>query len=125
MRSLHSIFGAKTDTARIYSAFTVPPEHSQVAIVTPLIAGGSLLSLMAWRKSLSSDVATSGLFRSMSGRGRQTQNISLSRGRLTEEEVRVVLKQVLCGLGYLHSQGIIHVSTVRGHFEHFSQGGAS
>jgi serine/threonine-protein kinase OSR1/STK39 len=109
------------DPIRIYSAFTVPPEHSEVAIVTPLVSGGSLLSLMAWRKSLPADEVPNGLFRSMSGRGRPTQDLSLSRGRLTEEEIKATLKQVVCGLGYLHGQGIIHVRA----FKHLNQSSGS
>lgn len=33
-------------------------------------------------------------------------------GRLDEEEVKAVTKQVLSGLGYLHNQGIIHVRSI-------------
>lgn len=70
------------------ATFTLPPDHARVAIVTPLIEGGSLLSILEWRAR------------------------TPKRGRiaLDEEEVKAVVKQVLEGMAYLHANGFLHVS---------------
>ncbi|EJT47946.1 hypothetical protein A1Q1_03181 [Trichosporon asahii var. asahii CBS 2479] len=75
---------------RVLATFTLPPDHARVAIVTPLIEGGSLLSILEWRAR------------------------TPKRGRiaLDEEEVKAVVKQVLEGMAYLHANGFLHAGNL-------------
>lgn len=72
----------------VLATFTLPPDHSRVAIVTPLIAGGSLAGILEWRSRSRREAA------------------------LTEDETKAVITQVLAGLVYLHANGFLHVSVV-------------
>jgi hypothetical protein len=67
---------------------------------------------MTWRAGLPSADQPTGLFRALSRRDTAGAVSSSSRGRLDEEEVKAVLKQVLSGLRYLHEQGIVHVRSL-------------
>lgn len=76
---------------RVLATFTLPPDHTRVAIVTPLIEGGSLAGVLEWRRGNS---AASGTSRSTA---------------LDEDETKAVIRQVIDGLVYLHANGFLHV----------------
>ncbi|OCF45662.1 STE/STE20/FRAY protein kinase [Kwoniella heveanensis CBS 569] len=98
---------------RILSTFTLPPDHARIAIVTPLIPGGSLAGLMDWRSRLITTPKTHHfpVFR-LAHRKRDDEEDEYgsgsSQGRLQEEEIKCVVKQVLEGLSYLHANGFLH-----------------
>lgn len=81
------------------ATFTLPPDHSRVAIVTPLIGGGSLASILEWRST------------ARPSRKRRKSNVNGSA--LAEDEVKAVVRQILEGLVYLHANGFLHVSCTR------------
>lgn len=104
---------------RVLATFTLPPDHRRIAIVTPLISGGSLLGILEWRSRLASPSIfgrRSSLpfpsFNFPSQRKKEETLVERS-GCLTEEEVKAVVKQVLEGLVYLHNRGYLHVSYFR------------
>ncbi|WVQ95479.1 hypothetical protein IAU59_002576 [Kwoniella sp. CBS 9459] len=98
---------------RILSTFTLPPDHARIAIVTPLISGGSLAGLMDWRSRLITTPKTHHfpVFR-LSHRKKEDEDDDLGgadvKGNLDEEEIKCVVKQVLGGLTYLHANGFLH-----------------
>jgi serine/threonine protein kinase len=81
----------------VIATFTLPPDHSRVAIVTPLIEGGSLLGVLEWRAGSPP-----------TRRSRRDGDTPI--GALSEDEVKAVVRQVLEGLAYLHNHGFLHVS---------------
>ncbi|KAK4687707.1 hypothetical protein P7C73_g2412, partial [Tremellales sp. Uapishka_1] len=85
--------------SRILAAFTLPPDHSRIAIVTPFISGGSLAGIIAWRSGLASTPRGNRFF----GHGKTKED----RG-LEEEEIKAVAKQVVEGLVYMHARGFLH-----------------
>jgi serine/threonine protein kinase len=74
----------------VLATFTLPPDHSRVAIVTPLIHGGSPAGILDWRARTPS--------KRRAGHG------------FDEDEIKAITKQVLEGLAYLHQNGFLHVS---------------
>nr|XP_018259722.1 STE/STE20/FRAY protein kinase [Kwoniella dejecticola CBS 10117]OBR81880.1 STE/STE20/FRAY protein kinase [Kwoniella dejecticola CBS 10117] len=97
---------------RILSTFTLPPDHHRICLVTPLIPGGSLAGIMNWRSRLSTSPRNHRLgFRLGRTKRREGEDVDEEvdqNGRLNEEEVKSVTKQVLDGLGYLHQNGFLH-----------------
>ncbi|WVF67916.1 hypothetical protein IAT40_002678 [Kwoniella sp. CBS 6097] len=98
---------------RILSTFTLPPDHARIAIVTPLISGGSLAGLMDWRSRLTTTPKTHHfpVFRVGHRRkddGEDGYGDESNKGRLDEEEIKCVVRQVLEGLMYLHTNGFLH-----------------
>ncbi|RXK40661.1 STE/STE20/FRAY protein kinase [Tremella mesenterica] len=85
---------------RILAAFTLPPDHRRIAIVTPLITGGSLAGILSWRGR--STRTTRGGFLHL---GKKEDVVE---GNMGEEEVKATVKQVIDGLIYLHEQGYLH-----------------
>ncbi|KAL1409831.1 hypothetical protein Q8F55_003830 [Vanrija albida] len=73
---------------RVLATFTLPPDHTRVAIVTPLIEGGSLAGVLEWR------------IRNAAG--------TRHTGALDEDETKAVIRQVVDGLVYLHANGFLH-----------------
>lgn len=97
--------------SRILSAFTLPPDHHRIAIVTPLISGGSLAGILDWRSRLASTPKPTHRFPRFGQNKRSEENEGIgSKGKLEEEEIKAVIKQVLDGLVYLHERGFLHVS---------------
>lgn len=86
-----------TPYSSVLATFTLPPDHARVAIVTPLVPGGSLAGILEWRNRHPP--------RRAAGNALQ----GLANG-LSEDETRAVIKQVLDGLVYLHANGFLHVS---------------
>ncbi|CAK9786559.1 kinase-like protein [Cutaneotrichosporon oleaginosum] len=83
---------------RVLATFTLPPDHARVAIVTPLIHGGSLAGILDWRACTPSKRRPAG-----------------SHG-FNEDEVKAITKQVLDGLTYLHQNGFLHRDLKAGNF---------
>lgn len=73
------------------ATFTLPPDHARVAIVTPLIDGGSLAGILDYRACSPSKCRSPGT------------------PGFNEDEIKAVIKQVLDGLVYLHANGFLHV----------------
>jgi serine/threonine protein kinase len=96
----------------VLATFTLPPDHHRIAIVTPLISGGSLAGILQWRSKLAAEPSHSGLGRFRFGRKAEVEDEPV--GRLDEEEIKAVVKQVLEGLGYLHQRGFLHVRRALG-----------
>jgi serine/threonine-protein kinase OSR1/STK39 len=91
-----------TPDSSILATYTVPPHHDRVALVTPLISGGSLAGVLDFRESSPA-----------SERRRGKRSEEPIRG-LDEEEIKCVTRQVIDGLAYLHEQGFLHVGiTIR------------
>ncbi|KAL7422323.1 hypothetical protein Q5752_002969 [Cryptotrichosporon argae] len=86
---------------RVLATFVLPPDHARVAIVTPLIAGGSLAGILDWRAR-----SAAGPAKRHFGRGRQ-RGVTGVKG-LSEDETKAVARQVLDGLAYLHENGFLH-----------------
>lgn len=82
---------------RILATYTVPPHHDRVALVTPLISGGSLAGVLDFRESSPA---------SDRKRGKRSEE---PVGGLEEDEIKCVTRQVVDGLAYLHEQGFLHV----------------
>jgi serine/threonine protein kinase len=103
-------------THRVLATFTLPPDHHRIAIVTPLVSGGSLSGILNWRSRLA-DVPNHRHGRFRFGRKKSEEEFAeggTGLGRLDEEEIKGVMKQVLEGLVYLHERGFLHVSeTIR------------
>lgn len=93
----------------ILAAFTLPPDYRRVALVTPLIHGGSLAGILDWRSRLADTPKHRARF-PLPHLKREHDSPTLPRGVLSEEEIKAVVKQVLEGLRYLHERGYIHVS---------------
>ena len=93
------------------ATFTLPPDHQRIAIVTPLIEGGSLAGILNWRTRITTTPRSHGRFSKL-GLGRKSaEDDDLEHaGRLDEEEIKAVTKQVLEGLTYLHVNGFLHAS---------------
>lgn len=92
---------------RILAAFTLPPDHQRIAIVTPLILGGSLAGILDWRAGLASNLDEKPSLGSRLGSKRVETHEEV--GKLEEEEIKAVSKQVVEGLAYLHRRGFLHV----------------
>ncbi|BEI79602.1 hypothetical protein CcaverHIS002_0101310 [Cutaneotrichosporon cavernicola] len=83
---------------RVLATFTLPPDHARVAIVTPLIHGGSLAGILDWRACTPSKRRPAG-----------------AHG-FDEDEIKAITKQVLDGLAYLHQNGFLHRDLKAGNF---------
>ncbi|ORY29657.1 kinase-like domain-containing protein [Naematelia encephala] len=92
---------------RILATFTLPPDHKRVAIVTPLIPGGSLAGILEWRRRLSGTPKL-GHFGGLRKFGRKHEVDAEENKGLTEEEVKAIVRQVVEGLEYLHAEGFLH-----------------
>ncbi|WWC92176.1 uncharacterized protein L201_007130 [Kwoniella dendrophila CBS 6074] len=98
---------------RILATFTLPPDNHRICLVTPFIPGGSLAGILSWRSRLNTTPKTHHFpsFR-IGNRKRKDDDDDLdedsNKGRLDEEEIKCVTKQVLEGLGYLHQNGFLH-----------------
>ncbi|WVR08610.1 hypothetical protein IAU60_005665 [Kwoniella sp. DSM 27419] len=96
---------------RILSTFTLPPDHTRIAIVTPLIPGGSLAGILDWRSRLITTPKSTHFpsFR-LGHRKKEEEELDQgkAKGKLDEEEVKAVVKLVLDGLVYLHENGFLH-----------------
>ena len=96
---------------RILATFTLPPDHHRIALVTPLVSGGSLSGILEWRTRLSVTPKTHRNFpRFNIGKKNEDLDDEAEIGKLDEEEIKAVTKQVLEGLAYLHHRGFLHVS---------------
>ncbi|ORX41094.1 kinase-like domain-containing protein [Kockovaella imperatae] len=94
---------------RILATFTLPPDHRRIAIVTPLVDGGSLSGILEWRTRLcTTSKAHRRLGRFGMGGMQNGEADEQSQGSLDEEEIKAVVKQVLAGLNYLHRNGFLH-----------------
>ncbi|WVQ85839.1 hypothetical protein IAT38_008007 [Cryptococcus sp. DSM 104549] len=93
---------------RILATFTLPPDNQRIALVTPLVAGGSLAGILDWRARLASTPKTQHFFRVGHRKKHDDEDETTGRGGLEEEEVKAVAKQVLEGLRYLHENGFLH-----------------
>ncbi|RSH85197.1 hypothetical protein EHS25_005004 [Saitozyma podzolica] len=94
---------------RVLATFTLPPDHHRIAIVTPLVSGGSLSGILNWRSRLADVPNHRHRFRF--GRKKsedESAECETGLGRLDEEEIKGVMKQVLEGLVYLHERGFLH-----------------
>ncbi|GFZ48195.1 hypothetical protein JCM24511_05943 [Saitozyma sp. JCM 24511] len=94
---------------RVLATFTLPPDHHRIAIVTPLVSGGSLSGILNWRSRLADVPNHRHRFRF--GRKKSEDEVAeagTGLGRLDEEEIKGVMKQVLEGLVYLHERGFLH-----------------
>ncbi|GMK54422.1 hypothetical protein CspeluHIS016_0110080 [Cutaneotrichosporon spelunceum] len=83
---------------RVLATFTLPPDHARVAIVTPLIHGGSLAGILDWRA------------------GTPSKRRRAGANGFDEDEIKAIAKQVLDGLGYLHQNGFLHRDLKAGNF---------
>nr|XP_019051186.1 STE/STE20/FRAY protein kinase [Kwoniella bestiolae CBS 10118]OCF30116.1 STE/STE20/FRAY protein kinase [Kwoniella bestiolae CBS 10118] len=97
---------------RILSTFTLPPDHHRICLVTPFIPGGSLSGILSWRSRLITSPKTHH-FPSFRIGHRKHKNDDdgegeEQNGRLDEEEIKCVTRQVLEGLEYLHTNGFLH-----------------
>lgn len=101
----------KVGIRRILATFTLPPDHRRIAIVTPLIAGGSLAGILDWRSRLTPSLERQRFPRFHLG-ARRVDAVQ-DNGKLGEEEIKAVVKQALEGLVYLHGRGFLHVSMAR------------
>lgn len=101
----------ESDRRSILATFTLPPDHRRIAIVTPIISGGSLAGILEWRSRLAGDPKSGiGVFGGFKlGHKRYDGDL---QGGLDEEEIKGVVKQVLEGLAYLHGNGFLHVSLI-------------
>ena len=93
---------------RILATFTLPPDHRRIALVTPLVAGGSLAGVLDWRSRLATTPKHHHASR-FGLRRRHDEEYEAPKGTLAEEEIKAIVKQVLDGLVYLHAGGFIHV----------------
>ncbi|WWC98691.1 hypothetical protein V866_005584 [Kwoniella sp. B9012] len=99
---------------RILSTFTLPPDHHRICLVTPFIPGGSLSGILSWRSRLITTPKTHHFpsfrlgHRKSKHHDEDDDNDEEEKGRLDEEEIKCVTKQVLEGLGYLHTNGFLH-----------------
>nr|XP_019008065.1 STE/STE20/FRAY protein kinase [Kwoniella pini CBS 10737]OCF46846.1 STE/STE20/FRAY protein kinase [Kwoniella pini CBS 10737] len=95
---------------RILSTFTLPPDHQRICLVTPLIPGGSLAGILKWRSRLVTSPKHHRLpFRRGPKKRQDAEDEgNEQKGRLDEEEIKCIAKQVLDGLGYLHQNGFLH-----------------
>ncbi|KAK6906736.1 hypothetical protein I203_100723 [Kwoniella mangroviensis CBS 8507] len=101
---------------RILSTFTLPPDHHRICLVTPFIPGGSLSGILSWRSRLITTPKTHHFPSFRLGHRKSKHhddndnddNDEEDKGRLDEEEIKCVTKQVLEGLGYLHTNGFLH-----------------
>jgi len=101
-----------TLTISILATFTLPPDYRRIALVTPLVAGGSLAGILDWRSRLATSPQHHHLPR-FGIRKKHDEEAEPPTGSLEEEEIKAVVKQVLEGLAYLHARGFIHVSAGR------------
>ncbi|ODN99409.1 STE/STE20/FRAY protein kinase [Cryptococcus wingfieldii CBS 7118] len=91
---------------RIVTTFTLPPDHLRLALVTPLISGGSIAGILDWRSRLATPTKNRSNFKF--GKKRDLDTERPDAGGLEEEEVKGIVKQVLEGLAYFHERGYIH-----------------
>ena len=101
------MFGRRLTRDRILTAFALPPDNQRVAIVTPLISGGSLAGILEWRAGLAPPSEPHHVLK-FRRRAQEQQDGSENHGTLDEEEIKAVVKQALEGMVYLHSRGFLH-----------------
>ncbi|WRT70607.1 uncharacterized protein IL334_007605 [Kwoniella shivajii] len=77
---------------RILSTFTLPPDHVRICLITPNDPRRFIGRLGNRRRDEEDDADVD----------------EADKGRLEEEEIKAVTKQVLEGLGYLHQNGFLH-----------------
>ncbi|AFR92913.2 STE/STE20 protein kinase [Cryptococcus neoformans C23] len=91
---------------RILATFTLPPDCQRIALVTPLISGGSLAGILDWRSRLATTPKNNHVFKFNIGHKRKEEDHG--HAGLEEEEIKTIIKQVLEGLKYLHEKGYLH-----------------